>query len=149
MEYSVFQSSLPRRERRSYLFLCVYLVYFNPRSREGSDLSDTRKIYCVSYFNPRSREGSDVVVEMYKTDDGAISILAPAKGATINATPLFSYSFRFQSSLPRRERLMRTTLRNPHQKFQSSLPRRERQITLSAKAISHLFQSSLPRRERP
>ena len=56
----VFQSTLPRRERRN---LCVFLAkhqYFNPRSREGSDAAERRAA------------GYDT-----------ISIHAPAKGATI------------------------------------------------------------------
>ena len=35
------------------------LQYFNPRSREGSDLGDMPGIVPMEYFNPRSREGSD------------------------------------------------------------------------------------------
>ena len=34
---------------------------FNPRSREGSDLTASlRHTFCM-YFNPRSREGSDAI----------------------------------------------------------------------------------------
>ena len=33
--------------------------YFNPRSREGSDLTNGRTYNHTIYFNPRSREGSD------------------------------------------------------------------------------------------
>ena len=78
-----FQSTLPRRERRverwRYLLLAAY---FNPRSREGSDVDQliyVDQILSISihapakgataciwrltggrlYFNPRSREGSD------------------------------------------------------------------------------------------
>ena len=32
---------------------------FNPRSREGSDMTQARKRRKMQYFNPRSREGSD------------------------------------------------------------------------------------------
>ena len=35
-------------------------TYFNPRSREGSDISATRRSVPSAYFNPRSREGSDL-----------------------------------------------------------------------------------------
>ena len=79
---------------------------FNPRSREGSDMSyevDTRDV--VTNFNPRSREGSDQAetvsklsvaifqsslprgerqnTEQYKDIKMLISILAPARGATL------------------------------------------------------------------
>ena len=77
----VFQSTLPRRERPASSAFVPLLANFNPRSREGSDIS--MFLYCAiagisihapakgatpfsfaqsfnsSYFNPRSREGSD------------------------------------------------------------------------------------------
>ena len=80
-----FQSTLPRRERRhrpdvvgitldisihapakgatkAVLYYLILLGYFNPRSREGSDVVLVW-LWCVLlYFNPRSREGSDVVL---------------------------------------------------------------------------------------
>ena len=34
-------------------------LYFNPRSREGSDQLPVRFCLAGGYFNPRSREGSD------------------------------------------------------------------------------------------
>ena len=34
-------------------------IYFNPRSREGSDESQGQKRIPMINFNPRSREGSD------------------------------------------------------------------------------------------
>ena len=55
---------------------------FNPRSREGSDASHFRFIDATLYFNPRSREGSDMSRSGYYGKN-AISIHAPAKGATI------------------------------------------------------------------
>ena len=55
-----FQSTLPRRERPITFSAFLDGEYFNPRSREGSDiwisLGYLRWHY---YFNPRSREGSD------------------------------------------------------------------------------------------
>ena len=56
----LFQSTLPRRERR------VPCVYRLP----------------LEHFNPRSREGSDVRLRLGEEEE-AISIHAPAKGATI------------------------------------------------------------------
>ena len=60
---AIFQSTLPRRERRLF---------------RGS----TKKSF---YFNPRSREGSDDVDE-YLIENKEISIHAPAKGATRKST---------------------------------------------------------------
>ena len=77
-----FQSTLPRGERligtkveidlstisihapaRGATFLdnplCKIKCYFNPRSREGSDLRQNLCPVSQTYFNPRSREGSD------------------------------------------------------------------------------------------
>ena len=56
----IFQSTLPRRERRCVLISSDSLDNFNPRSREGSDYGAAEK--------------------WFKTYD--ISIHAPAKGAT-------------------------------------------------------------------
>ena len=78
-----FQSTLPRRERLSFTQFTYISIYFNPRSREGSDgipdglcpawmlfqstLPRRERRYCPSDdhcrtdFNPRSREGSDPV----------------------------------------------------------------------------------------
>ena len=82
-----FQSTLPRRERRSLICRSMsYRIRFNPRSREGSD-----PIRCIPFsqvylcFNPRSREGSDSV-PTNGADWIKVSIHAPAKGATLMQT---------------------------------------------------------------
>ena len=81
-------------------------LYFNPRSREGSDVfpvcgsyrTGTISIHAPAkgatsppsadrprenHFNPRSREGSDGI-DVYEDAFPAISIHAPAKGATLD-----------------------------------------------------------------
>ena len=98
-----------------------------------------------------------------------ISIHAPAKGATLIRLPMQMWQ-RFQSTLPRRERLYAF---NPHdgcynisihapakgatgfcslqkdpKKFQSTLPRRERLGSAYIHGNIPKFQSTLPRRER-
>ena len=57
------------------------MLYFNPRSREGSDHPGIRLRWLPSDFNPRSREGSDKANRVPPTVKG-ISIRAPARGAT-------------------------------------------------------------------
>ena len=55
----IFQSTLPRGERQ---FLDAEIIgndYFNPRSREGSDTLPRWGYQPDLNFNPRSREGSD------------------------------------------------------------------------------------------
>ena len=77
----IFQSTLPRRERRNRIWLTLENNYFNPRSREGSDYNSKQSLKGSNDFNPRSREGSDE----YRPDVNEtvnISIHAPAKGAT-------------------------------------------------------------------
>ena len=55
----IFQSALPRGERLFPGFITAARIYFNPRSREGSDLHHA----VLTYFR-------------------IISIRAPARGAT-------------------------------------------------------------------
>ena len=54
-----FQSTLPRRERPQIADALKSIRDFNPRSREGSDLSTDGGAARGMNFNPRSREGSD------------------------------------------------------------------------------------------
>ena len=80
---SLFQSSLPRGERRKNACNCgTEKFYFNPRSREGSDRSLRVAATPSRHFNPRSREGSDAIVRDIDNLTQEISILAPARGAT-------------------------------------------------------------------
>ena len=143
------------------------------------------------YFNPRSREGSDIGSITFDLNQ-SISIHAPAKGATYCCL-CRAKCFLFQSTLPRRERPLPFLPAHPFlhfnprsregsdaldffqtfyfSVFQSTLPRRERLLacssclgfenfnprsregsdsSLSVARSSHLgFQSTLPRRERP
>ena len=78
---------------------------FNPRSREGSDDNKNYLREGTEYFNPRSREGSDTI---------------PRPRRRIQKI--------FQSTLPRRERLMVHEALLTLVGFQSTLPRRERLI---------------------
>ena len=88
----IFQSTLPRRERRaSYETRTSGRCYFNPRSREGSDSSANSIInrqtlfqstlprrerhpaplpsHPLQHFNPRSREGSDSTTASRRSRD--------------------------------------------------------------------------------
>ena len=98
-----FQSTLPRRERRPVHPVGFRSNDFNPRSHEGSDVPPLQKIGGKNYFNPRSHEGSDDMPERCAD------------------CPL-----RFQSTLPRRERLRPLNESRQTFLFQSTLPRRER-----------------------
>ena len=78
----------------------------------------------VVRLSPSFREGSDVR-EQEAPNTTAISIHAPAKGATVAGSPQTLISS-FQSTLPRRERPQLIREVNVPNTFQSTLPRRER-----------------------
>ena len=98
---------------------------FNPRSREGSDsmppVMHRRKIY----FNPRSREGSDC--------------------RTLYITARYC---RFQSSLPRGERLSFGVHIMGSNYISILAPARGATPGVEALGFHRIFQSSLPRGER-
>ena len=100
----VFQSTLPRRERRSFSAISARS---SPISIHAPAKGATGRDHCMMvghfHFNPRSREGSDLNAfngQAY----GSISIHAPAKGATGKQSDSSHTSNKFQSTLPRRER---------------------------------------------
>ena len=125
--FLTFQSTLPRRERpKNHKGLASAGAHFNPRSREGSDPFSQYGFCRDRYFNPRSREGSDNLQNFY-------TILL----------------WRFQSTLPRRERQFRKPCYgkscihfNPRSREGSDL------LNCSFRFSVLSFQSTLPRRER-
>ena len=77
----LFQSTLPRGERQHLLSVTKLIIYFNPRSHEGSDL------------HPTKNSGAGWI----------ISIHAPTRGATVK-NRFGLTDGKFQSTLPRGER---------------------------------------------
>ena len=171
MQNGKFQSTLPRGERQHYCILCTINNRFQstlPRGERQSGVY-TGCVYGCN-FNPRSREGSDCIArsEIYHAE---ISIHAPARGATGSRTGISVQCKRFQSTLPRGERLVLYNYRkgqgdfNPRSregsdelierlngeimKFQSTLPRGERLPSHITYSLLQRFQSTLPRGERP
>ena len=74
----------PRSHEGSDGGVCSLLVDwldFNPRSHEGSDTAGTLGRYTTANFNPRSHEGSDTHRSQNR-GRRAISIHAPTRGAT-------------------------------------------------------------------
>ena len=98
----------------------------------------------ISIHAPTKGATSPVTIIDPETE---ISIHAPTKGATIVSYFHKKYN-KFQSTLPRRERLYRLLHMRSIWTFQSTLPRRERQPFKSGRAGNSRFQSTLPRRER-
>ena len=143
--FDVFQSALPRGERQRKLMLP----------------------WLHRYFNPRSREGSDQVTAADQVGD-RISIRAPARGATYAALRVLNVT-KFQSALPRGERLTRTAEDfvqidfNPRSREGSDTPfsQKASPVNISIRAPARgatvvnivilgklKFQSALPRGER-
>ena len=99
----IFQSTLPRRERRTSQSAVSSQLLFQ------STLPRRERQRCLfhagtpdGHFNPRSREGSDSEA-LLAPQVSDISIHAPAKGATAESLVCARLSA-FQSTLPRRER---------------------------------------------
>ena len=109
--------------------------YFNPRSREGSDYN-SRYCYCVANISihapakgatvPHLSEHYRIAISIHAPAKGAtrgrrsqpapfcISIHAPAKGATVKEPNIYIKVLRFQSTLPRRERLAAGVRNTPY-----------------------------------
>ena len=102
------------------------ILYFNPRSREGSDFWRDNLPHFRLNFNPRSREGSD----------------AGRSGRAYGCTDDFNPRSREGSD---HTKTCGLSFKVP---FQSTLPRRERQSAVRCCVVTSIFQSTLPRRER-
>ena len=77
-----FQSTHPRGVRRVDIVDTFHInTHFNPRTREGCDAAASPKGAGCLHFNPRTREGCDADLSGLD-EDNAISIHAPARGAT-------------------------------------------------------------------
>ena len=97
-----------------------------------------------SHFNPRSREGSDPNLQNIPSHN-KISIHAPARGAT--QFPYYIFSFlKFQSTLPRGERLGVLLFVFLVFVFQSTLPRGERRLCSSLNSLSMIISIHAPAR---
>ena len=120
---------------------------FNPRSHERSDTNAAGTAILPLDFNPRSHERSDVK-EFSHSMILSISIHAPTRGATATSLMYRQKLTKFQSTLPREERLMVAILNQKILVFQSTLPREERPDILYILLLKLRFQSTLPREER-
>ena len=112
---SMFQSTLPRRERQCLIIIVLQCsnVSIHAPAKGATEL--IRKSFTISQcFNPRSREGSDF-----------------SKGGNVMKDRMF------QSTLPRRERPGQKRGKSIAGEFQSTLPRRERP-TLDGSSIGEI-----------
>ena len=138
-----FQSTPPRGGRLDVLASWKAEIDFNPRPREGGDMMAARHGRHFSNFNPRPREGGDAET-LPISSTGAISIHAPARGATL--PPFLAGCLDgFQSTPPRGGRLFHYLQKlhpcnfNPRPREGGDLPWRWSKLWL------HLFQSTPPR----
>ena len=144
----IFQFTLPREERRQVQAQPLTLQNFNPRSHERSDHITQSFVFRFFNFNPRSHE---------RSDDSCLHC--------------YSQACKFQSTLPREERLVVVDTLTRNVLFQSTLPREERLTVQTAFGFQYVisihaptrgatgsgsnysddgrFQSTLPREERP
>ena len=130
---------------------CPENVYFNPRSREGSDEDVTTKVDSLEISIHAPARGATDFSDFFKfflrisihapargatvdpffgSLDHVISIHAPARGATFGTLRSIPAASLFQSTLPRGERLLCGANLKLVIQFQSTLPRGERRNTL-------------------
>ena len=100
-----FQSTLPRWERLQHTTSCQVMVCFNPHSHVGSDLQYPLKvqIITVSIHAPTRGATHSAAGGTYISP---VSIHAPTWGATQIVLIKNAIKERFQSTLPRGERLI-------------------------------------------
>ena len=103
---SKFQSTLPRGERQEVHSLRCRQKHISIHApARGATKWDRTYVPGYYDFNPRSREGSDDQTAFSSLIYTVISIHAPARGATIIMLSTVG-SLKFQSTLPRGERLV-------------------------------------------
>ena len=142
-----FQSALPRGERRGCTIVSGNQLLISIRAPTRGATESARYVILQCWnFNPRSREGSDVSVQIVILQL-KISIRAPARGATTAAGTTIPSTV-FQSALPRGERPWTHCHCVTGAGFQSALPRGERQTDSTIVSSDSEFQSALPRGER-
>ena len=150
--------------------MCFYiLLYFNPRSREGSDekrLRETEEKYQFqstlprgerlsvfapaqqpAYFNPRSREGSDAHHPSVFFHFTHFNPRSREGSDTTNQSVLHCFR-KFQSTLPRGERLHSPYFEISSYNFNPRSREGSDSAVLALVPISSQFQSTLPRGER-
>ncbi len=163
---TLFQSTLPRRERRCSARLGKIHRNFNPRSREGSDLPEPFKLIhhlrisihapakgatqTISYpgnFNPRSREGSDEHERLYCSGNRNFNPRS-REGSDSKVNASVADMRRFQSTLPRRERHVRIFPLSFLGGISIHAPAKGATWHTDKINDKIKFQSTLPRRER-
>ena len=123
---------------------------FNPRARAGRDALGPAGSARSCCFNPRARAGRDGAVALVNGSLTAVSIHAPARGATHALVTVESSACLFQSTRPRGARRARKLQRAiEHCRFQSTRPRGARRRDRErVRCRACVFQSTRPRGAR-
>ena len=146
--FAIFQSTLPRRERRICYLLHCRRSDFNPRSREGSDLSQSKQSiqrYLFQSTLPRRERRSWMRSQIRVC---IISIHAPAKGATQiiwNYWKIYSISIH----APAKGATFLFRYRALGDAISIHAPAKGATSWVFKGGQEKIFQSTLPRRERP
>ena len=144
--HGVFQSTLPREERRAmFVGNNEFGIFQSTLPREERQIQ-FKMLDVENYFNPRSHERSDALLILCR-QLWHISIHAPTRGAT-HILCYQVYQLIFQSTLPREERQFGVIIKLLDIVFQSTLPREERPPASEYRKYYDKFQSTLPREER-
>ena len=165
---SIFQSTLPRGERRSSSCSRSKRAYFNPRSREGSDLKGSL-LSCnqiISIHAPARGATRDMLrpadilhISIHAPARGAtarivhnyfvksISIHAPARGATVLFDKVEHVVRNFN---PRSREGSDVQVKKLFSRFLISIhaPARGATVSSATHPLTGVFQSTLPRGER-
>ena len=142
-----FQSTLPRGERPAMTDLFAASLVFQSTLPRGERRDTSLFMADSNDFNPRSREGSDVTRMMLRLGRG-ISIHAPARGATVTA----GQKQRGQDisiHAPARGATSSSTAGQGNRRYFNPRSREGSDyIDSDTKWVSKKFQSTLPRGER-
>ena len=166
----IFQSTLPRRERQYLRGRDWTISYFNPRSREGSDIEGPQALLEEPISIHAPAKGATLYL-IRTTASVLISIHAPAKGATLAAVLVYktgeiSIHAPAKGATPDSEFSEQRNTISIHAPAKGATEGRCYKIIAPANfnprsregsdtgdpnfiAVSTAFQSTLPRRERP
>ena len=102
--WSGFQSTLPRRERHLAFGLPPQSKIISIHApAKGATCPKPRLMRCPIYFNPRSREGSDAISQLTTMVEELFQSTLPRRERRRTVWHRFRPA-KFQSTLPRRER---------------------------------------------
>ena len=147
--YIAFQSTHPRRVRRDggdrYYDSSDVSIH---APTQGATNGFSGHLASSLSFNPRTHAGCDFLVRLEHRAARVVSIHAPTQGATSRISGASGGRRVFQSTHPRRVRLISASIAGMSASFQSTHPRRVRRDHQADCELAWTFQSTHPRRVR-